>query len=82
MPVAWVKLEYQDREAKRVNLKRKGAERYLKDRLEKRLQRELDGGTVLSRDWTATERDGVLIVSLKADCNEQIGRTLELDGDE
>lgn len=64
-------------------LTRESAERYLKEQLEKKIKADVADGTVLSQSWETAEKDGVLTVTLKASCNEQIGRTLELeDGDE
>lgn len=34
---------------------------------------------MLSKEWKASERDGVLTVTLQASCNEEIGRTVELE---
>ncbi len=37
---------------------------------------------MLSQSWETEEKDGVLTVMVKASCNEQIGRTLELEDSE
>lgn len=82
LPLAWLETEVTDRETGRVKLKQGTAEAYLKERLAETLRRELADGTALSREWRTERRDGVLTVTLKAECREQIGRTLELTGTE
>ena len=57
-------------------------ETLLRQRLEERLaallaERE---GEVLSTDFTAVRRDGLLTVTLTAECTEQIGKTVEFEG--
>ena len=39
-------------------------------------------GEVLSKSWETGEKDGILTVTMKASCNEQIGRTVELEDSE
>lgn len=83
LPVSWVKTVTTAYEPVSAALTRESAERYLKEQLEKKIKADVADGTVLSHSWETAEKDGVLTVTLKASCNEQIGRTLELeDGDE
>ena len=82
LPITWLKTEVIRWKAKRVKLKKGSAEQFLKEKLAEELQQELAEGTVRSKDWKTTERDGVLTVTLEAECREQIGRTLELSGTE
>ena len=78
LPAAWIKTTVTGYAPDRVRLTRKSAQAYLKQRLAGRLKAQLADGTALSRSWKTTERDGVLTVTLRAECREQIGRTLEL----
>ena len=45
--------------------------------LDQRLAGYLDEGEVLSREISAEERDGCLVVTLSAECREQIGRVID-----
>ena len=45
--------------------------------LDQRLAGYLDEGEVLSREISAEERDGCLVVTLSAECQEQIGRFID-----
>ena len=55
------------------------AEAYLKQRLEADIQKVVGEGEVLSKEWKASERDGVLTMTLQASCNEEIGKMVELE---
>ena len=46
---------------------------FLKDILRTRLETALDGGEILSADWSVEERKGAVVVTLDARCLEQIG---------
>jgi len=53
--------------------------------LEERLLERLDGlvgedGEVLRTDFTVREENGILVVTLLAECREQIGRVVEFEG--
>ena len=53
--------------------------------LEERLLERLDGlvgedGEVLRTDFTVREENGILVVTLLAECREQIGRGVEFAG--
>ena len=49
--------------------------------LDERLAGYLDEGEILSREVTAEERDGCLVVTLSVECQEQIGRLVEIPKD-
>lgn len=49
--------------------------------LDQRLAEYLDEGEVLSREVSSETVDGNLVVTLSAECREQIGRLVELPGD-
>lgn len=52
-------------------------------RLEERLDALMTDhqGQVVSTDFVSTQTDGLLTVTLTAECSEQIGKTLEFDGE-
>lgn len=57
-------------------------EELLRQRLAERLAELLETreGEVLKTDYTAVRRDGMLTVTLLAECSEQIGKTVEFEG--
>lgn len=82
LPVSWIRTVISAYEPTEVTLTRESAERYLKDRLEGELKEAVAEGEVLSKSWETGEKDGILTVTMKASCNEQIGRTVELEDSE
>ena len=48
--------------------------------LQRRLGDLLGGGSVMDDSVTVTEEDGAFCVTLHAECEEQIGRTVEFAG--
>lgn len=56
------------------------AEELLKTALDGALRAAIGGGEVLRADYTAGERDGLLTVTLLAECSEQIARVVPLAG--
>lgn len=79
LPLSWLKTTYTSHQITQSTFSRERAEAYLKQRLEADIQRTVGDGEVLSKEWKAKERDGVLTVTLQASCNEQIGQTVELE---
>ena len=79
LPLSWLKTTYTSREITQSTFSKERAEAYLKQRLEADIQTVVGEGEVLSKEWKASERDGVLTVTLQASCNEEIGRTVELE---
>lgn len=79
LPVSWIKTVTSAYTPTSVTLTRDSAEAYLKDQLKGALEKAVADGEVLSKSWKTGEKDGVLTVTLKASCNEQIGRTVELE---
>jgi similar to stage IV sporulation protein len=65
------------------NLDRDAAEDMLEKHLESRLAEELkeQDGTLVSSDYTAVESDGLLTVTMNAECTEQIGKVVEFEGE-
>ena len=82
LPVSWIRTVISAYEPTEVTLTRESAERYLKDRLEGELKEAVAEGEVLSKSWETGAKDGILTVTMKASCNEQIGRTVELEDSE
>ncbi|MBP1736808.1 MAG: Stage sporulation protein [Oscillospiraceae bacterium] len=64
------------------NLDLNAAQDMLEERLNTRLAEELEtrDGTLISSEFTAVERDGLLTVTMSAECTEQIGKVVELEG--
>ena len=62
-----------------TTLDRDQAEEMLRTRLLADLDQALDQGEVLRTDWAVEEEDGMLRVTLLAQCREQIGREVPLD---
>lgn len=54
------------------------AQRLAEEVLDERLAAYLDEGEILNREISAEERDGNLVVTLSAECQEQIGRLVEM----
>ena len=79
LPLSWLKTTYTSREVTQSTFSKERAEAYLKKRLEADIQKVVGEGEVLSKEWKASERDGVLTVTLQASCNEEIGKTVELE---
>lgn len=59
------------------------AEELLRARLEERLNARMADheGQVVSTEFSSSQRNGLLTVTLTAECSEQIGKTLEFDGE-
>ena len=59
------------------------AEKLLRSRLEERLNTRMADhqGQVIRTDFASAQEDGLLTVTLTAECSEQIGTTLEFDGE-
>lgn len=82
MPLTLTKETLREYEVAAVEINMQSAEDLLRKRLEKRLE-ELMGekeGTVLRTEFSAVRRDGLLTVTMLAECTEQIGQTLEFEG--
>ena len=79
LPLSWLKTTYTSRQVTQSTFSKERAQAYLKQRLEADIQKVVGEGEVLSKEWKASERDGVLTVTLQASCNEEIGKTVELE---
>ena len=81
MPLALVKTEYRAYETQPAAIQTAAAQALLEERLLERLE-ELIGedGSVLSTSFSVREDGGLLTVTLKAQCREQIGREVTFAG--
>lgn len=66
-----------------VAIDAEAGEELLRSRLEERLAEILESneGDVLRTDFAVVRRDGILTVTLTAECSEQIGETMEFEGE-
>ncbi len=66
-----------------VSINVDAGEELLRSRLEERLADiiEPNEGEVVKTDFTAVRKDGLLTVTLVAECSEQIGKTMEFEGE-
>lgn len=82
MPLTLTRERIREYDLTAAAINAEAGEALLRRRLEKRLTELIaDGeGTVVSTQFTAVRRDGLLTVTLTAECSEQIGRTLEFEG--
>ena len=81
MPLALTETEYRAYETQSAAIETAAAQALLEERLLERLE-ELIGedGSVLSTAFSVREGDGLLTVTLKARCREQIGREVTFAG--
>jgi similar to stage IV sporulation protein len=82
LPIVWEKEVSRAYTLDVVTLDRDEAERVLKEKLLSSLEERMDQGEVLRADYTVEEENGVLTVTLLAECTEQIGRTVSIDTEE
>lgn len=82
MPMTLTKETLRGYDVSETEINMQAGEDLLRERLEQRLE-ELMGekeGTVLRTDFSTVRRDGLLTVTMLAECTEQIGQTLEFEG--
>ena len=81
MPLVLVETEYRAYETAAVPVRADAARAMLEERLLERLTALIGAeGSVLSTAFSAEEEDGMLTVTLTAQCREQIGREAVFDG--
>lgn len=81
MPLALRKTEYREYETATAALRPGAAREMLEQSLLERLARLVgEDGEILTTAFQAREEDGVLVVTLKAECREQIGREVAFEG--
>lgn len=82
LPVTLVTDSFEEYERVSSGLPAEEAERLLRSRLMYMLEREIGDGSVTSTSFEKYERDGLLYVTLRAECLEEIGRPKELAPEE
>ena len=81
MPLALVETEYRAYQLRPAAIQLTAARSLLEDRLLERLDEVIGAdGSVLSTAFSVREEGGMLAVTLKARCREQIGREVTFDG--
>lgn len=81
MPLALRKSVYRAYDTVPWTLDASAGEELLKERLLERLEAEVgEDGQVVKTDFTVQEEDGVLTVTLLAECQEQVGREVPFEG--
>ena len=82
MPLALTKETVREYGARAADIDADAGETLLREQLEERLLglMETREGEVLSTQFTAQRRNGMLTVTLTAECSEQIGKTVEFEG--
>lgn len=80
MPLSLVTERYQAYETETAALDAGAAEALLKQCLELRLRTLVGDGEITRMDFAAVEQNGMLTVTLLAECREQIGKVVEYEG--
>lgn len=81
LPFTVVKDTYQEYEPVSVTLAQDTAQRILSARLLWILEQQIGEGTVVSTEYQSAENNGVLQVTLRAECTEQIGESRAVGDD-
>ncbi len=82
MPLTLTQETVREYDVRTVSIDAEAGEKLLRERLEERLAELMQEreGEVLEMDFTAVRQDGLLTVTLVAECSEQIGKTVEFEG--
>lgn len=82
MPIALTKETAREYHVGAASIDPDAGEKLLRQRLEARLTELLEEheGEILQTEYTAVRQDGMLTVTLTAECSEQIGKTEEFEG--
>ncbi|MGN1003638.1 MAG: sporulation protein YqfD [Oscillospiraceae bacterium] len=82
MPLTLTESTVREYEVHTVSIDAEAGEKLLRQRLEERLDElmQTKEGEVLQTEFTAVRKDGLLTVTLVAECSEQIGKTVEFEG--
>ena len=83
LPVALTKETLREYDLADAPIDPEAAETLLRTHLEERLEELIAAhdGQVVSTEFSSSQRDGMLTVTLTAECSEQIGKTMEFDGE-
>ena len=77
LPLGWVKETYVEYVPEERETDLAAAEAALKAALEARLASEVADGQILEKSWSSARENGLLTVTLTAECLEEIGVTVE-----
>lgn len=80
LPLLWQKETYEAYETRQVTLDPARAENMLREKLLEALKEQMDQGTILQTDYEVSRQGDLLQVTLMAQCTEQIGRVVAMDG--
>lgn len=80
LPILWQAETYRAYETQTVTLDPAAAEELLREKLLEALTEQLDQGEILQTDYTVTCEGDTLQVTLLAQCDEQIGRVVPMEG--
>ena len=80
MPLALSRETLREYTTAAAQVDRAAAEQLLRDRLAEALALQLGDGEAVRTDYTVRERNGVLEVTLLAECREEIGRFVPWEG--
>ncbi len=77
LPVTVARSTYKEYEPTAVSNVVEEAEEILRKRLDRMLKGEISSGEIISAEYLSSETDGMLTVTLFAECEEEIGETVE-----
>lgn len=80
LPIVWQAETYRAYETQTVTLDPAAAEELLREKLLEALTEQLDQGEILQTDYDVTCEGDTLQVTLLAQCTEQIGRVVPMEG--
>lgn len=80
LPIVWQAETYRAYEPQTVTLDPAAAEELLREKLLEALTEQLDQGEILQTDYDVTRQGDTLQVTLLAQCTEQIGRIVPMEG--
>ena len=82
MPLTLAEETVREYDVRAASIDAEAGEKLLRERLEERLAEWMQEreGEVLQTDFTAVRQNGLLTVTLVAECSEQIGKTVEFEG--
>lgn len=83
MPLTLTRERIREYDRSTLSINAQAGEELLRQRLTQRLEERVSAnqGEVRSMEFTAVRRDGLLTVTLTAECSEMIGKTQEFDGE-
>ncbi len=82
LPLLWETETIREYSLTTLSLDRAKTEEMLKERLLRQLKQSMQEGEILKTDYETSLEGDLLSVTLSAECNEQIGRTVSMDTNE